>query len=396
MAQKGWKVGGSSFIDQLSYAYTANSNKLLQVTDASNDNTSRLGDFKYDPATKTATDYNYDGNGNLTLDNNKKISSIVYNYLNLPQTITVTGKGTISYVYDAAGNKLQKITVDNTVSPAKITTTLYLFGTYENDVLQFLPMEEGRIRPVRDVNNNITSFTYDYFLKDHLGNVRMVLTEEQKTDQYPAATMEATTINSESTYYGNLTNTQWAKPSWFSDPVYPSNAQVARVKNAAGSQKIGPNILLKVMAGDSYNIRVASGWNDAGTPSNSSPEVLTDLFNALTNNLASLSGGKATATQLQNSSSGLNTGLQNFMATQTSSGVPKAYINWILFDEQFKYYDGGFEQVGASGATTIHYKPGLAVGKNGYLYIYTSNEATNIDVFFDNLQVTHNRETIGF
>ena len=39
-------------------------------------------------------------------------------------------------------------------------------------------MEEGRIRPVRDANNNITAFSYDYFVKDHLGNVRMVLSEE--------------------------------------------------------------------------------------------------------------------------------------------------------------------------------------------------------------------------
>jgi hypothetical protein len=43
--------------------------------------------------------------------------------------------------------------------------------------------------------NAVTGFAYDYMLKDHLGNVRMVLTEEQKQDIYPAATLESVTYN---------------------------------------------------------------------------------------------------------------------------------------------------------------------------------------------------------
>jgi hypothetical protein len=57
-----------------------------------------------------------------------------------------------------------------------------------------------------------------------------------------------------------------------------------------------PAILLKVMAGDSYNIRVASGWNDGATSANSSSEVLNDLVLALSSGLPSASGGKVTQT----------------------------------------------------------------------------------------------------
>ena len=109
----------------------------------------------------------------MTQDNNKGISTITYNYLNLPQTITMTGKGTISYTYDATGNKLQKKVVDNTNGTT--TTTLYLnVVVYQNDVLQFIAHEEGRLR----INNTNNGYVYDYFLKDHLGNTRMTITDD--------------------------------------------------------------------------------------------------------------------------------------------------------------------------------------------------------------------------
>ena len=84
-----------------------------------------------------------------------------------------------------------------------------MIGNYVNDTLQFLPQEEGRIRWRADNS----TLVYDYFLKDHLGNTRIVLTEDTKTDAYPAAVMELSQAGSDTTYYSNINNTRSTLPS---------------------------------------------------------------------------------------------------------------------------------------------------------------------------------------
>ncbi|SHM98756.1 DUF6443 domain-containing protein, partial [Flavobacterium chilense] len=101
-------------IDDLVYTYANNNtaNQLLKVVDNSNKS---LGFV--DSASNTVDDYAYDANGNMTKDNNKNITSIVYNHLNLPTQITFATTGNIVYIYNAAGQKVQKIVNRSGVSP---------------------------------------------------------------------------------------------------------------------------------------------------------------------------------------------------------------------------------------------------------------------------------------
>ncbi|WP_257666484.1 DUF6443 domain-containing protein [Parapedobacter tibetensis] len=116
--------------------------------------------------------YTYDLNGNMTLDG-RQDRSIGYNHhLNLP--VSVTGVG--NYVYDAAGRKLR--------STLSGITTDYIDGVeWQGTALNVIHMEEGRILP------DGSGSGYQYVLRDHLGNNRVVFNPGsptvQKTDYYP-------------------------------------------------------------------------------------------------------------------------------------------------------------------------------------------------------------------
>lgn len=408
MIQYGWKLGVSSStpIDNLTYNYTAGSNKLLNVIDANNVANTKLGDFRtsalhpVQSKTTSTVDYTYDGNGNLKKDLNKDIGlsatdGITYNHLNLPSAVTVyqTGdavKGTIAYTYDAAGNKIRKVVTEG----SKVTTTLYLgLFNYVNDSLQFVSHEEGRTRP-KAIGNLANGFVNDYFLKDHLGNIRMVLTDQMDTSFYPVATMETANTTIEEKYYNNLPATRVTVPSGYPANTPSGNQRVAKVAADAGSSKIGPAIILKVMAGDRFNLTVNSWWQSASSPG-TPVSVLNDVLSALAGGMAS-AGGKATQLEITNSGI-LSPGVTNFLNNQAPGTVkPKAYVNWILFDEQFKYVssNSGAEQVGNSGVYTLHTRTNMPIHKNGYLYIYVSNETPNINVYFDNMQVVHLKSSL--
>lgn len=264
MTQKGWKVNTSPIIDSLSYTYITNSNKLLRVKDDVNDVTTKLGDFKEN--TSAGDDYVYDVNGNLTSDNNKSITSILYNHLNQPYEVNIAGKGKIVYTYDNLGNKLKKVVTDNTITPARTTTWLYMNNfVYRNDTIEFFSHEEGRARyDVTEGTGEARKFEFDYFLKDHLGSVRMVLTEKKDTTPYTPLTFEGTSGSPEQIQQDNIwenktgasiniVSSRIARPGAFgTSGTNGSYAMLVRKSTGA----IGAAKLLKVMAGDRIHTQV--------------------------------------------------------------------------------------------------------------------------------------------
>ncbi|WP_343618301.1 RHS repeat-associated core domain-containing protein, partial [Flavobacterium sp.] len=159
--------------------YYYNGNQLTRIKEEGNN---YFGFTTQIAQTNTADQYSYDANGNMTKDNNKNITAITYNHLNLPAKITFATAGNITYLYNAAGQKVQKIVT--VTSPASVTTTDYLGGyQYDNSSLKFFPTAEGYVELVSG------AYKYIYQYKDHLGNVRVsydkTLAIKEESNFYP-------------------------------------------------------------------------------------------------------------------------------------------------------------------------------------------------------------------
>jgi RHS repeat-associated protein len=188
-------------IDNLSFTYVNDSNRLTKVTEQTPTATSGFRD-----GANNQIEYQYDNYGNMTRDDNKGITNIKYNHLNLPVRITFGTTGTIEYIYNADGVKLEKIITQNGV----VTTTKYLQGfQYLNDVLQFFPHAEGYVA------RQGSSYKYVFQYKDHLGNVRLSYAKNTTTG--------VTEIIEESHYYPF-----GLKHSGYNNTVLPSGNAAAQ------------------------------------------------------------------------------------------------------------------------------------------------------------------------
>jgi len=112
--------------------------------------------------------YRYDTNGNLTYDS-QKLLSIAYNHLNLPYKVSKQGGDKIEWLYTADGRKLRKkVTENETISIKNYLDNMEFIESNGTNTLDAAYHSEGRV-----LNNG----DWEYNLKDHLGNVRIVFVE---------------------------------------------------------------------------------------------------------------------------------------------------------------------------------------------------------------------------
>ncbi|QOD67375.1 hypothetical protein HF329_33555 [Chitinophaga oryzae] len=342
MNHRGQLNNAPADVDKLAYRYNDNSNQLKSVYDAVPVNTG-LGDFTNSQA--DGVDYSYDGGGNLIKDENKQIASITYNHLNLPELITVTGKGNIRFVYDAAGTKVRKTVTDNTGGTSRVT--------------------------------------------------------DQTNFSMYAATMETPNAATENLLFSNIDNTRSNKPVGYpEDESAGNNESVAKLTATGTGKKIGPSLVLRVMAGDTVQLSSKAFYKSNGPADKSRPVVPAE--NMLADLIAAF-GGSATADATHGSAAPVsntpfNANFYNNDYRQLKEknpdqqpNKPKAYLNYVLFDDQFKMVEdnSGVKQVKAEPdqLQTLS-QDKMVIKKNGFLYVYTSNESTQ-EVFFDNLMVAH-------
>jgi RHS repeat-associated protein len=441
MFQKGVIPGNNSpvFIDKLTYEYKSVadnqwSNQLKKVFDQPDltaSNNGSLGDFKDETFGTNGDDYVYDYNGNLTKDNNKKIrinsnSGVQYNYFDKPQKITIESKSITEFTYDADGAKLAK-KVTNTVTGISKTTWYMGAFIYEEEGsqlnLQMILHEEGRIRVYSPVNNPRLTIagnfdlpdskkgTYDFFIKDNLQNIRTIVTEETHSE-FNNCGMEDANDYYESRMFGQVdangnpvtgvNEVSSTRVNKSEAPGWNTNGTLQISKLGYFGKKLGPNMMLKVMAGDNVAARTDyyyTGTVDNSGPNNFLPTILNSLISSLSYS-ATTSNVHGTATNITSNINSNPGEFGSFLNSQNTGTIttPQAYMNILFFDENFNFvpYDnvtglGSYAWRVTNSGDGQKILPQISKApKNGYAFVYLSNESKTF-VYFDNFEVTHVR-----
>ncbi|MEO9484347.1 MAG: DUF6443 domain-containing protein [Ekhidna sp.] len=233
------------------------------------------------------------------------------------------------------------------------------------------------------------NYDYQYHLKDHLGNVR--LTFSTTPDIYErTATME-------------FSEEQDAFDPWIQSPrnglstVGNASANVMRLDtDAQGDSTLiegitGLSSMYAVQKGDKFDLEVKAYYEQG--PASDGFFAANLLFNML------VSGSTGSSTANENSvtnNSNLDAaavgGIQASKDSTVDTTVPRAYLNWLIFDKDTVLLNAGFKQISSTANynwETLATSESINIEEDGFFYTYVSNETNALSIVdFDDFKVT--------
>lgn len=365
-------------LDQLTYGYGNNGNKLTNVEDAGNPS------FGFKNGTiGIPTEYDYDPAGNLVSDLNKEMIEVRYNYLNLPEYIEFYDGWKLEYTYDATGYAVKKVLKKGSTIVRQVD---YVAGIqYFDNALTLIFTAKGRAVKQSSV------YDYEYFLTDHLGNTRVVYGYLRNTDVYKA-TMESGNASSEEVDFKNVATSR------YQDPLYNHTAKTldiptpdrSAITNGYLGKAIGPAKMLQVNTGDKVTLEVLARYTTSTAGNNA---IINNLVTAVTGAFGIVNAGET-----QTAYQALNNNLPGTSALiPTTTNVPKAYLYYIIFNSSYVYQQFGYFSVPLEAALGhVPLKLEVNVPVNGFLYTYVANESNvsaATSVFFDDFTIIHEKNT---
>jgi RHS repeat-associated protein len=359
---------GTSYglVDVLTYDYPGNGNKLTQVTDSYTSTSYQSKDFKE----RDSTAYTYDANGNLTQNLDKQINSITYNHLNLPKVITFTGSNRrIEYQYNAEGMKVQQINRDGST-----VTTLNYIGEFvlEGSAMSYILHEEGRAA------FESGAFQYEFFIKDHLGNVRQVV--RAPVSAFRIATMEPEKAVEEEELFQNIKETRQGAGEHNKTPGGYATAWL----NADRGRILGPSRSQEVQEGDSIELNVFGKYVD---PKKIRLSPATFARTGLDQKIIRTLGEYGQNLAASPNEFALANVIALVMSEVQQKPAPEAYMGYALYDSDSVLYELG-KVVLSKKARNKHEEliKKIAIPKDGYIETFLVNE-TSENVWFDQFRI---------
>lgn len=234
---------------------------------------------------------------------------------------------------------------------------------------------------------------YQYHLKDHLGNVRTTFTSVTTVDQN-TATLESASLNTEQSQFLRITTAKRVSAAIF-DHTNGASTGFSERLNGSANEKYGVAKSISVMPGDVIQAEVYGKYVDQNSANWTG--ALTTLMNQIAANTAGVVYDGASY-----GSSTSSFPFAGLLSTAGSTGGPKAYLNWLIFDRNYTLITGGYQRMstapkeqGQDVAHELMSSPSISITQAGYVYIYLSNEETSpVEVYFDDFKVTHTKSPV--